>query len=84
MQTRLGGQLRVKRHRDHVVLTDSDRVALKTREYFDPGAMLAHPRSTYEHGMNWAAADTRQLQIGFEGAKLAAECVAVGGDVKDA
>src|SRR3954454_4029497 len=81
VQPRLARQLRMERDDEHVVLPRGHHVALDLGEHLDVVAAVLDPRRTDEHGAHGRALDAGDVEVGFEGPDLAAECVAPAGVV---
>ncbi len=66
VQPRLARQLRMEGDRQQVALADGHRVSIDPSQDLDPRAVLCHPRRADEHGMDRAAVQAVERQIGLE------------------
>ena len=84
MQPDLADELGVERDRQEVVLLDGDRVAAGLGQDRHVGAVVHHPGRADEDGADRNGAELRAGKVLLEGEDLAAERVALGGDVHQA
>lgn len=83
MQARLPSELGVKGERQHVALTDRDRVPVDLGEDLDVGTAIGDPRRPDEDGADRISFDPGNLEFGLEGPQLPSERVTLRRDVED-
>jgi hypothetical protein len=74
----------VKGRGEHAALADRDRVPFVGGQHLDPGPAALDPGGADEDRAQRLVADPIDLDVGLEALQLAAEGVALGGDVEEA